>query len=398
MAFRLKSNQWRMETKSGDLALKDIVSQHQRPFYLYDLEDAMLRADHFQASGLTVHYAMKANSEPRLLREFARRGLGVDVVSLGEMQKAMAHGFDPRKVIFSGVAKDREELEAALHRGIFQINVESFEELKLLNEIAAEKERIADVALRLNINLTAGGHEHVQTAKPDSKFGLDMAQLPEVLAFLKSSKSLRLCGIATHIGSQIEDVSLFEQMAKKMGGLYKELRGDGFALERLDLGGGLGIDYQADGGSDLTLASNYLETLKKSHGTDARILIEPGRFLVARMGALLAKVIYIKKTTTQNFAILNAGMNFLMRPALYNSYHRIVAIEAQSGKESYTVVGPICESTDKFAVNREISVLQRGDWVAVFDAGAYGATMANTYNETPLPEQWSYLNGTWEVT
>jgi diaminopimelate decarboxylase len=387
-----------METKSGDLALKDIVSQHQRPFYLYDLEDALLRADYFQASSMTVHYAMKANSEPRLLREFARRGLGVDVVSLGEMQKAIAHGFDPRKLIFSGVAKDREELEAALHKGIFQINVESFEELKLLSEVAAEKKRIADVALRLNINLTAGGHEHVQTAKPDSKFGLDMAQLPDALVFLKSAKSLRLRGIATHIGSQIEDLSVFEQMAKKMGGLYKELRSDGFALDRLDLGGGLGIDYHADGEADLARASRYLDTLKKSHGTDAQILIEPGRFLVARMGALLAKVIYIKKTSAQNFAILNAGMNFLMRPALYNSYHRIVAIEPQSGKESYTVVGPICESTDKFAVDREISSLKRGDWVAVFDAGAYGATMANTYNETPLPEQWSYLNGTWEVT
>ncbi|MGZ3723052.1 MAG: diaminopimelate decarboxylase [Bdellovibrionales bacterium] len=398
MAFRLKNQAWTMLTRQGELALSEIVQSHTRPFYLYNLEDALTRAEHFLRSELTVHYAMKANSDPRLLRELAAKGVGVDVVSLGEMQKAIACGFSPKRLIFSGVAKDREELEAALHAGIFQINVESFEELKLLNEICIEKKTTADVALRLNIQLTAPTHEHVQTATPDSKFGFDMAQLPEVLTWLKNAKNIRVKGIATHIGSQIEDLEIFEMMAKKMGTLYKEFRSEGLPLERLDLGGGLGIDYQTDGAEDLERADKYLQRLKSSHGTDAQVLVEPGRFLVARMGVMLAKVIYIKKTSTQNFAILNAGMNFLMRPALYDSYHRISAITPARETDSYTVVGPICESTDKFAVNREMSKLQRGDWVAIFDVGAYGATMAHTYNESPLPKQWSWLNGTWEVS
>ena len=398
MAFRLKNKQWVMTTSQGDLSLAEVAASHSRPFYLYDMEDAITRADHFLKSDFSVHYAMKANSDPRLLREFSKKGLGVDVVSLGEMQKALANGFSAKRLIFSGVAKDREELEAALHEKVFQINVESFEELKLLGQICSEKKATADIALRLNIQLTAPTHAHVQTATPVSKFGLDMAQLNDVLAWLKAHKNVQLKSIATHIGSQIVDISVFGEMARKMGSLYKEVKAQGFALERLDLGGGLGIDYKATGETDLEIATQYLKTLNDNHGTDAQVLCEPGRFLVARMGAMLAKVIYVKKTSAQNFAILNAGMNFLMRPALYDSYHRISPLKPSEQTDKYTVVGPICESTDKFAVDREMGQLQRGDWLAIFDAGAYGATMANAYNESPLPKQWSWLNGTWDVT
>lgn len=398
MAFQLENNKWMLKTKALDLVLSEVVKTHARPFYLYNLEDALTRADRFLDSKLSVHYAMKANSCPRLLRELAHKGLGVDVVSLGELQKALACGFAPRRLIFSGVAKDREELEAALHHKIFQINVESFEELQLLQQICVEKNFNADVALRLNINLTAPTHQHVQTATPDSKFGLDMAQLPAVLDFLRAGKHLRLKGIATHIGSQIEDLDIFANMAAKMGQLYEDISRQRFPLERLDLGGGLGIDYRTGGEEDLARADEYLRRLKTSHGTSAQVLIEPGRFLVARMGLLLAKVIYVKKTSTQNFVILNAGMNYLMRPALYQAYHRISALDVVAEKARYTVVGPICESTDKFAVDREMSAVKRGDWIGVFDVGAYGATMANTYNESPLPVEWSLLNGVWEAT
>lgn len=399
MAFRLKNKRVVMTTKSGDVDLLSVAENHSRPFYLYDVADALSRADVFQRSGFSPHFAMKANSCPRVLREFAKCGMGVDVVSLGELQKALQHGFSPQRVIFSGVAKDREDLEFAIQQKIHQINVESFEELKLLGEICRDKKLSCDVGLRLNVRLTAPTHEHVQTANPDSKFGLDLDQLPEVLDWAREQSQVRLIGIATHIGSQIEELGIFADMARKMGELYQSLRAQGLkSLERLDLGGGLGIDYHSDGEEDLARAKDYLERLRKSHGTDAKVSVEPGRFLVARMGVLLAKVIYVKKTSAQNFAILNAGMNCLMRPALYDSFHRISPLAGRAATDKYTVVGPICESTDKFAVDREMAKLERGDWVAIFDAGAYGATMANTYNAIPLPEEWSYLDGVWEVS
>jgi diaminopimelate decarboxylase len=397
VSYRLKNHQWVMQTTQGDMPLSDLVTKHNQPFYVYNLEDAVARAQSFLRSGNSIHYAMKANSDVRLLRELARLGLGVDVVSVGELQKALRCGFSPQRVIFSGVAKDREELSLALQEQIFQINVESFEELQLLNQICGEKQAYADVALRLNIHLSAPTHQHVQTTTPESKFGLDLAQLPEILAWARDKKWVRIKGIATHIGSQIEDLSVFAAMARQMGDLYQELSASGLPLERLDLGGGLGINYHEDGADDVQRAELYLKTLAQAHGTGARILIEPGRFLVARMGVLLARVIYVKKTSAHNFMILNAGMNCLMRPALYQAYHRISPIHVGEAREKYTVVGPICESTDKFAVDREMSSVQRGDWVAVLDAGAYGATMANTYNESPLPQQWSWLDGQWEV-
>lgn len=395
MPFQMKNNRWMM----GDIDLQTLTASHRRAFYVYDLADAMKRAELFLSSGAAaVHFAMKANSCPRLLREFARRGVGADVVSLGELQKALLCGFSPQRVIFSGVAKDREELEFALAQKIYQINVESFEELKLLAQICREKNQTVDVGLRLNILVSAPTHEHVQTANPDSKFGLDMDQLPEVLAWLKGEPLLRVKGIAAHIGSQILDISVFESMAQKMGSVLRELRTQGLKLDRLDLGGGLGIDYTTTGEEDLARAEEYLRRVLAAHGTDASVSLEPGRFLVARMGVLLAKVIYVKKTSVQNFAILNAGMNCLMRPALYESFHRIEPLVRREKRERYTVVGPICESTDKFASDREMGHVEREDWVGIFDTGAYGATMANTYNEQPLPEQWSYLDGTWEVT
>lgn len=398
MAFLLKNKRWILNSGAESIDLQGVAEPRSRAFYVYDLQDALTRADIFLQSGMAVHYAMKANNCPRILREFARRGLGADVVSLGELQKALSCGFSPDRVIFSGVAKDHEELAFAVQQKIHQINVESFEELKLLAEICRARRGTAIVGLRLNIRMKAPTHEHVQTANPDSKFGIDMDQLPEILTWAKAHAEIEIKGIATHIGSQIEDLSVFETMARAMGEIYHDLKTQGLPLVRLDLGGGLGIDYATNGEEDLVRAKEYLRVLRTSHGTDAAVSIEPGRFLVARMGALLAKVIYIKKTSAQNFAILNAGMNALMRPALYESFHRIEPLVEKGGKDRYTVVGPICESTDKFAVDREISRLERGDWLAILDSGAYGATMANTYNEHPLPEQWSYLNGTWEVS
>lgn len=400
MAYLFEQGEWKLKNGGLEFRLNEICSTRSKPFYLYDLDDAVLRASAFVRSGAQVHYAMKANSNPRLLKTFAGLGLGADVVSLGEMQLALKSGFTPDKIIFSGVAKDREDLEAALAQNILQINVESFEELKQLESICQTHGRTADVALRLNILLTAPTHKNIQTATPDSKFGLDMRQLPEVLEWLKGERKIRLKALTVHIGSQIMDVGVFELMAKETGRLFAEVKASGFPLERLDLGGGLGIDYQSTGAEDLVRLDEYLKVLMKNHGTGAKIFLEPGRFLVARMGVLLARVVYVKQSIDRKFLILNAGMNNLMRPALYDSYHRIEAIKPKSTgtKETYTVVGPICESTDKFAENRELARMENGEWVGIFDAGAYGAVMANTYNQSPLPEEWSYLNGQLEIS
>ncbi len=383
----------------GKTDLVQLTANHSRPFYFYNLDDAVTRARAFMKHGTRVHYAMKANSNARLLQAFAREGLGVDVVSLGEMQKALALGLDPKKIIFSGVGKDREELESALQHRILQINVESFEELQHLEAICQERRAHMDIALRLNIHLEAPTHKNIQTATPESKFGLDQRQLPDVLGWLKASpRRVKLKSLTVHIGSQILDVPVFEKMSVEIGKIYSGVKAQGFSLERLDLGGGLGIDYKTKGEDDLARLEQYMKVLLQSHATGAEIMLEPGRFLVARMGVLLAKVVYVKKTADRQFVILNAGMNNLMRPALYQSYHRIEPLAPREGSENYSIVGPICESTDVFAADRRMNVVERGDWVGIFDAGAYGAVMANTYNESQLPAEWSVLNGAMEVT
>lgn len=400
MAFQLKNSDWVLETPRGDIKFMDLVRNRSRAFYLYDLDDALHRARLFMKSGLGVHYAMKANSHPRLLAEFAKLGMGADVTSLGELQRALDSGFKPQKVVFSGVGKDREELEFALVRKILQINVESFEELQLIGEICNELQIEASIALRLNIHLTAPTHEYVQTANRNSKFGLEVRQLPEAVIWLKAHPRVKLKALAVHIGSQIEDISVFAEMGRQIGEIYRSLRGQKFTdLQRLDLGGGLGLDYSANGEADFNLLSDYLKVLKGSHGTDAEIILEPGRFLVARMGALLCKVVYVKSTEDQDFVILNTGMNSLIRPALYQSFHRIepVSSNPSAALKKYTVVGPICESADTFTEGLMMKPLKRGDWVAILDAGAYGAVMASRYNENPWPEEWSVLNGEVEV-
>lgn len=400
MAYVFDQGEWKLKNGGLEFRLNEICSTRSKPFYLYDLDDAVLRASAFLRSGARVHYAMKANSHPRLLKTFASLGLGADVVSLGEMQLALKSGFSPKKIIFSGVAKDREDLEAALAQNILQINVESFEELKHLESICVSLGRTVDVALRLNILVTAPTHKNIQTSTPDSKFGLDMRQLPEVLEWLRVGRKVNLKALTVHIGSQIMDVGVFELMAKEIGRLFTEVKASGFPLERLDLGGGMGIDYQTSGADDLARLDQYLNVVMKNHGTGAEILLEPGRFMVARMGVLLARVVYVKQSPDRKFLILNAGMNSLMRPALYDAFHRIEAVKPKSldAKEKYTVVGPICESTDKFAEHREMARVESGEWVAIFDAGAYGAVMANTYNQSPLPQEWSYLNGQLEIS
>ncbi len=397
MSFVLSNSEWQLIEGATAWPLKTFVQNQSRAFYVYDLSDARDRARAFKKSGARVHFAVKANSHARLLTMLKAEGLGADVVSLGELVKALACGFAPEDVIFSGVGKGREELSFALQKRIFQINVESFEELQLLSRLAAEKGVVADAAVRINVHVAAPTHKNIQTATEESKFGLDIRQLPDVLTWLKAQSSVRLKGLAVHVGSQIMDVGVFQEVSRKMGDLYREVTAAGFPLERLDLGGGLGIDYHKSGDNDLARLPEYFKANLENHGTNAQILLEPGRFIVARMGVLIAQVVHVKRGVNLQFAILNAGMNALMRPALYQAYHRIEPLTLRPGpRQVYNVVGPLCESTDTFG-GRELPELRPEDWVAIFDAGAYGAVMANTYNEMQIPAQWSLLDGRLEV-
>lgn len=399
MAFRFEQGEWTIASETRAYPLGELAARAGRPIYVYDLNWLRTRVREFR-SGITagVHYAMKANSHARLLRLLQSEGCHVDVVSLGELQKAMACGFRANQAIFSGVAKDEEDIRFALAHGILQLNAESFEELKRIAEVGRACGRRAPVALRVNIHLDAPTHKHIQTSTPVSKFGIDIGVLPEVLAWMKTqTDAIAFEGLAVHIGSQILDTGAFEKMAVQTGQLYRDVCAQGFALSRLDLGGGLGIDYTNAGEDDSARLEAYKRALTK-HQTAAQISLEPGRFLVARAGVLLAKVVYIKRGGVRTFAILNAGMNALMRPALYSAYHRILPVRPRAGApEAYDVVGPICESTDIFAEARVLAPLEAGDWLGVFEAGAYGAVMANTYNESPLPAQWSLLDDTWEI-
>lgn len=380
-----------------------LASQSDLPFYYYDLDHAFSRTKWFEdfesirSGKIRTHYAVKANTQRSWLRGLSERGWGADVVSGGELNKALLCGFPADRVIFSGVGKTRSELELAIHSQIYQINIESIEEIRALGAIAKTLSQTVAIAMRLNVLIEAPTHKNIQTATKESKFGIDHRQLAEALVELKKYPRLRLVGLAAHVGSQIMDMPVFKQTAKTMGQIYRDLQSDGYQLSRLDLGGGLGIDYRSEGEDDEQRLDAYLSTISKSHGTDATVLLEPGRFLIARSGVLLAQVVYVKQGIERRFLILNAGMNALMRPALYQAYHRIEPmIKSSDSEEEYCVVGPLCESTDVFAESRRIPKLTAGEWVVIRDAGAYGAVLASQYNECPRPKQWSQLAGSLE--
>ncbi|MGE4130507.1 MAG: diaminopimelate decarboxylase [Bdellovibrionales bacterium] len=397
MAFQRQDSEWVVKQGEGSQSLRQIFEQCRRPMYFYDLNEALKRAQWLSASSAKVHFAMKSNADARLLRSLAALGLGADVVSLGEIQRAMRHGFPADRIIFSGVAKGREEIEFALRHRLFQINVESFEELQVIDQVARESGLVADLALRMNIHVQAPTHKNIQTATERSKFGLDIRKLPDVLAWMKNRSHLRLRGLATHVGSQILDVQMFGLVARRMGEVWREVKNQHVTLDRLDLGGGLGIDYREEGAQDESLAKSYLKELTANHGTGAQVLIEPGRFLVARMGVLLGQIRHVKQGLDRKFIILDVGMNALMRPALYEAYHRMEILTPAKGDtratEVFDVVGPICESTDVLAEDRSFPTPKAGEVLAIFDVGAYGAVMANDYNELPRPMIVTCLDG-----
>lgn len=361
------------------------------PFYYYDID--LLRETletvkkEVEGKKYIIHYALKANANPRILREIASYGFGADCVSGNEILRALDCGFPASKIAFAGVGKTDKEIEIGLDNDIFCFNVESLPEMEAIERLASEKGKTAPIALRINPNVDAHTHKYITTGLEENKFGLNEPDLPKAIELIKASNHLKLIGMHFHIGSQITDLSSFENLCVKAIELQNWFSQQGVSFEIINVGGGLGINYHhpnhcpiADFESYFRLFAKYLK-LKENQ----TLHFELGRSMVASCGSLISRTTYVKEGISKKFLILDAGMTDLIRPALYQAYHHIENISSDKEYEAYEVVGPICESSDVFGENVLLNQTQRGDFIAIRSAGAYGETMASTYNCRELP-------------
>ena len=363
------------------------------PFYYYDAEllRATLRTINQEVSkheGFCVHYAVKANANPKVLRIIREAGLGVDCVSGGEIEASVRAGFPSSKIVYAGVGKSDWEINLGLDSDIFCFNVESIPELEVINELAAQKGKVARVAFRLNPNVGAHTHANITTGLAENKFGIDMRDMLKVIEEASQMANVKVVGLHFHIGSQILDMGDFEALCNRVNELQNELERHRIRLEHINVGGGLGIDYQHPNRVPLPDFKAYFDTYaKKLKLRDGQTLhFELGRAVVAQCGSLITRTLYIKEGYVKKFCIVDAGFTDLIRPALYQAYHKIENLSSEEPKEAYDVVGPICESTDVFAKQIDINKAHRGDLLAIRSAGAYGEIMASQYNCRQLPQ------------
>lgn len=366
----------------------------QTPFYYYDMKLLgetleMVKAESGKY-GYHVHYAVKANANPRILQTIAAAGLGADCVSGGEVRAALEAGFPAENVVFAGVGKADWEIDLGLDAGIFCFNVESLAELEIIHERAVAKGKTARVALRINPEVDAHTHAKITTGLKENKFGINLALLGKVLDAMVPMQHVQLVGIHAHIGSQITDMSAFRNLAIRMNEIQDELEARGIQVENLNFGGGLGIDYYHPNHLPIPAFDNYFAVFKKllQLRPGQQVHFEPGRSVVAQCGTLISRVLYVKEGEAKKFAILDAGFTDLIRPAMYDAYHRIENLSSDGAVETYDVVGPICESSDVFGKDVELNEAHRGDFIAIRSAGAYGEVMASQYNCRPLPKAY----------
>ena len=374
-----------------DASIKEIAKKVGTPFYVYSTATLRRHFDLFESalSGIDhlICYAVKAASNQAILRTLANFGAGMDVVSGGEYKRAREAGVEGSQIVFSGVGKTGAEMKLALTEGVRQFNVESEEELQVLSAIAHNMDTVAPITIRVNPDVDAKTHEKIATGKAENKFGIPISRAREVYAKAASLPGIQVVGIDVHIGSQLTQLLPFEEAYKKLADLTEMLRSDGHEIKRLDLGGGLGIPYGSKDGSPPT-PKEYGQMIKRVLGhLNCEIEIEPGRLLVGNAGLLVSEVIYVKKGHDREFLILDAAMNDLLRPALYEAYHDIVPVMQPSVNQKnkvYDIVGPVCETGDTFAKSRTMHICKPGELVAFRSAGAYGAAMASEYNTRPL--------------
>ena len=367
----------------------DIINKfksRKTPFFYYDLDvlDRTLEQvkKHGTGRGYHVHFAMKANNNHRILEKIRGAGLGVDCVSGGELKRAIELGFDPKTIAFAGVGKTDEEMRIGLKEDIFSFNCESIQEMEVLNELAGSLNKKATVAVRLNPNVEAKTHKYITTGKNENKFGVNPQNLPELFEKLSEWKNLELTGIHFHIGSQILDTQPFIDLCKKANEFNRNFEENGVELQHINLGGGLGIHYDAPDSDDIPNFEHFFsifeDNLELKKGQ--QVHFELGRSIVAQCGNLISRVLFIKEGVTTNFVIIDAGMTELIRPALYQASHNVQVLTSKKPEKKYDVVGPICESSDTFRYGVEIPEVERGDLVVIRSCGAYGQVMSSDFN------------------
>ena len=364
------------------------VEYSELPQYIYSTKQAVVNLQNFQKylDGIQhiVAFSIKSCNNHKIVRALIQAGSGIDCVSLGEMKRAIECGCKPEKIVLAGVGKTDEEIAFAIENQILQINVESVEEMEIIQEIAEKIGKNVRIALRVNPHLKVESYTHakITTGKIGNKFGIDITDIPHALDIIKDLSHLEFVGFSCHIGSQILDASMFENAFEILTNLILETQKQGFKFKTVDFGGGFGIQYhKTDKIFDYQKYASIIRKCLAKIGGNVMAIFEPGRSISANAGILVSKVLYIKKTSHTQFAIIDAGMNNLIRPAMYESFHEIVPVEVKNlPKETYTIVGPICESSDVFHKGYTIQELKRGDIVAILNAGAYGEVMSSNYN------------------
>jgi len=370
------------------VSIEEIAKNQATPFYLYSqskISEAYNNLESILKS--EIFYAVKANSNQAIIKLLSNLGAGADVVSLGELKRAINVGVNPKKIIFEGLGKTKHDIVYAIEKKIRLINIESIDELQRINEVALSQNKKVDVGIRLNPNIDAQTIDKISTGKKTDKFGIDTNQLDNIFQVLEISKNINPISISCHVGSQIFNINVFSEIFKKMKDNAKIFTDKGHNIKYIDLGGGLGVKYNKDQEIlDLKLIKNEMD--KYFNDTPYKLSFEPGRYLVANAGILITSVIAIKNNGGINFLITDAGMHSLIRPALYNAHHEINVIEKNNNQlTDYTIVGPICESSDTFAKNINLPKQKIGNLIVIKDTGAYGKVMASNYNSRDLPTE-----------
>ena len=370
-----------------NVSIKNLSNKFSTPFYCYSsktiIEKFKKFKKPFQNSNVIICYAVKANPNIAILKILSRLGSGAEVVSQGELIRSLKAGINSKKIIFSGVGKSPNEIEYAIKKNILQINIESEEELKLIEKIAKKLKKKIQIGIRVNPNIDAKTHKKITTGRENDKFGLDINTAEKILTNFRSNLYIDLIGISVHIGSQITSIVPFKKAFFKIKNFVNKINKNKRIIKYLDLGGGIRINYN----NNKTINFNdYVKIIKNiSNNLQCKLILEPGRFLIADSGILVTKVLYIKKSKKINFAIIDAGMNDLLRPALYDAYHEINNINKNNGKKNYyTIVGPVCESADIFSKKILMNKIKTNDFLFIKNVGAYGASMSSSYNSRPI--------------
>jgi len=364
------------------------------PFFYYDIDRFRQTLSRIKTEsekyGYIVHYAVKANANDKLLRIIKEHGFGADCVSGNEVKKAIEIGFDPKSIVFAGVGKSDLEINYTLDNQIFSLNCESLQEIEVIDELAAAKGVVANIALRINPNVKANTHHYITTGIDENKFGINRWEFEKVLELLKQKKNVKLIGIHFHIGSQITDFDVFKSLCLRVNEIQQFFIDNQILLEHINVGGGLGVDYENPEKTNLPDFESFFKIFNRflELKPGQKLHFELGRAMVAQSGNLISRVLYIKNGLHTNFAIIDAGMTELIRPALYQAYHKIENISSTDGTEIYDVVGPICESSDTFGKTVQMNSTKRGDFIAIRTVGAYGQVMSSRYNLRDLAKEY----------